>query len=211
MPDSLPAKVRPTLRLLGYARPYAWLVLIVIVFSLLYGGGVTGRAFIVRNLVDDVALKNARVESISDVLKRPRIEAIDPHKLRQQRRDLKKSVRKNLWRVALSGLLLVVLMPLIRLVRDYASEWVMTRVLVDMQRELAEKLLRLPLGRHQRETRGDAIARLTSDTAIANRLQSQIFGDVLEDAGVVRSRSCWRYSARASARRAVAARSRSAR
>jgi subfamily B ATP-binding cassette protein MsbA len=185
VPDSRPAKPRPTLRLLGYARPYAWLVAIVIVFSLLYGGGVTGRAFIVRNLVDDVALKNAKVESIGDVLKRPKIEAVNPKKLRKERHDLKRSVRKNLWRVALSGLMLVVLMPVIRLVRDYASEWVMTRVLVDMQRELAEKLLRLPLGSHQRETRGDAIARLTSDTAIANRLQSQIFGDVLEDVGVV--------------------------
>src|SRR5258706_4225761 len=61
----------------------------------------------------------------------------------------------------------------------------MTGLLVDVQGERGEKLLRLPLGRHQRETRGDAIARLTSDTAIANRLQSQIFGDVLEDAGVV--------------------------
>ena len=185
MPDSAPAKLRPTLRLLGYARPYAWLVAIVILFSLLYGGGVTGRAFIVRNLVDDVALKNARVESIRDVLKRPKIEAVNPEKLRKERRDLKKNVRKNLWRVALEGLALVVLMPLTRLVRDYASEWVMTRVLVDMQRDLANKLLRLPFGRHQRETRGDAISRLTSDTSIANRLQSQIFGDVLEDLGVV--------------------------
>ena len=53
---------RSVLRLLGYARPYAWLVAIVIVFSLLYGGGLTGRAFILKGLVDDVALENARVE-----------------------------------------------------------------------------------------------------------------------------------------------------
>jgi subfamily B ATP-binding cassette protein MsbA len=185
VPDPSLSHSRPALRLLGYARPYAWLVALVIVFSLLYGGGVTGRAFIVRNLVDDVALENARVESIRDVLKRPRIEAVNPEKLRKERRDLKKRVRENLWKVALQGLALVVLMPLVRLVRDYASEWVMTRVLVDMQRDLAAKLLRLPLGSHQRETRGDAISRLTSDTAIANRLQSQIFGDVLEDLGVV--------------------------
>jgi len=57
-----------------------------------------------------------------------------------------------------SGLLLVVLLPLIA-VRDYASEWVMTRVLVDIQRELAEKLCASPLGDTSGNA-GDAIARL---------------------------------------------------
>ena len=186
MPDALRANPdRPALRLLGYARPYAWLVALVILFSLLYGGGVTGRAFILRDLVDDVALQNARVESIRDVLKRPKIEAVNPEKLRNERRTLKRKVRDNFAKIALEAVALVVLMPLVRLVRDYASEWVMTRVLVDMQQQLVSKLLYVPLGRHQREGRGDAIARLTSDTAIANRLQSQIFGDVLEDFGVV--------------------------
>ena len=185
MPDPKRGNDHPTFRLLRYARPYAWLVALVILFSLLYGGGVTGRAFILRDLVDDVALENARVESIRDVLKRPKIEAINPEKLRNERKELKRKVRDNFAKIALEAVALVILMPLIRLVRDYASEWVMTRVLVDMQRELVQKLLRTPLGRHQREGRGDAIARLTSDTAIANRLQSQIFGDVLEDFGVV--------------------------
>jgi len=183
--DSVPTTSRPALRLLRFARPYAWIVAIVIAFSLLYGGGLTGRAFIVRNLVDDVALENARAESIRDVLKRPKIEALNPEKLRKERKELKARVRDNLWSLALAGLVLVVLMPLVRGVRDYASEWVMTRLLVDMQQSLAEKLLRLPLATHQRETRGDAIARLTSDTAVANRFQQQIFGDVLEDLGVV--------------------------
>ncbi len=185
MADSVPTTSRPALRLLRFARPYAWIVAIVIAFSLLYGGGLTGRAFIVRNLVDDVALENARAESIRDVLKRPKIEALNPEKLRKERKELKARVRDNLWSLALAGLVLVVLMPLVRGVRDYASEWVMTRLLVDMQQSLAEKLLRLPLATHQRETRGDAIARLTSDTAVANRFQQQIFGDVLEDLGVV--------------------------
>jgi ABC-type multidrug transport system fused ATPase/permease subunit len=76
-------------------------------------------------------------------------------------------------------------MPLVRLVRDYASEWVMIRVLVDMQRDVATKLLRLPLARHQKDTRGDAISRITSDTNVANRMQSMIYGDFIEDLGVV--------------------------
>jgi subfamily B ATP-binding cassette protein MsbA len=173
------------LRLLGYARPYAWLVAIVIAFSLIYGGGLTGRAFIMKGFVDDVALENARVDSFEDLLKRPAAKDLDQRKLRAERRDLKDKVRKNLKRTVLAGALLILVMPLVRLVRDFASEWVMTRVLVDMQRDVATKLLRLPLARHQRDSRGEAITRLTSDTAIANRLQSMIYGDFLEDLGVV--------------------------
>jgi ATP-binding cassette, subfamily B, bacterial MsbA len=178
-------KPRPIRRLLLYARPYAWLVGVIILFSILYGGGVTGRAFILRGLVDDVALQNARAESIGSLLSHPTIETTKPEELTRERRQLKHRVRKNLLRVFLSGLALVVFMPIIRLVRDYASEWLMSRLLVDLQRDLASKLLFLPLGRHQRDSRGDAISRLTNDTAVANRLQSQILGDVLEDVGVV--------------------------
>ena len=100
MPDPKRGSDRPTLRLLRYARPYAWLVGLVVLFSLLYGGGVTGRAFILRDLVDDVALENARVESIRDVLKRPKIEAINPEKLRNERRELKRKVRENFAKIA---------------------------------------------------------------------------------------------------------------
>jgi len=178
-------RARPALRLLGYARPYAWLVAIVIVFSLLYGGGLTGRAFLLRGFVDDVVLENARVDSLEDLVDRRVTKDTDERKLKEERRDLKKKVRKNFLRIGLAAAVLILIMPLVRLIRDYASEWVMTRVLVDMQSELATKLLRLPLARHQKETRGDAISRLTSDTSVANRLQSMIFGDFLEDLGVV--------------------------
>jgi len=106
------------------------------------------------------------------------------------------------------------------------------RVLVDMQREL--KLLRLPLGRHH-EDAGDAIPRLTSDTADREPpAVAEIFGDLLETrawwiialvrggvavvaprAGAVRDRPADRARAPIFGsrirRRAAAARSRSAR
>ncbi len=178
-------RARPVLRLLGYARPYAWLVAVVIGFSLLYGGGLTGRAFIMKGFVDDVAIENARVDSLEDLLKRSAPEQLDRRKLREERRELKDRVKKNFGRTILAAALLVLVMPLIRLVRDFASEWVMTRVLIDMQRDVVTKLLVLPLAHHQKDSRGDAISRITSDTGVANRVQSMIYGDFLEDLGVV--------------------------
>ncbi len=185
MPEPPVRKQNLILRLLGYARPYAWLVAIVIVFSLLYGGGLTGRAFIMKGLVDDVALEDARVHSLEDLLDKAKPSDSDRQKLRQERRELKDKVRKNLKRTVLGAALLILVMPLVRLIRDFTSEWVMTRVLVDMQHEIVSKMLRLPLSRHQRDPRGEAITRLTSDAAIANRLQAMIYGDFLEDLGVV--------------------------
>ena len=185
MPEPPVRKQNLILRLLGYARPYAWLVAIVIVFSLLYGGGLTGRAFIMKGLVDDVALEDARVHSLEDLLDKAKPSDSDRQKLRQERRELKDKVRKNLKRTVLAAVVLILVMPLVRLIRDFTSEWVMTRVLVDMQHEIVSKMLRLPLSRHQRDPRGEAITRLTSDAAIANRLQAMIYGDFLEDLGVV--------------------------
>ncbi len=185
MPEPAARDTKSVFRLLSYARPYAWIVAIVILFSLLYGGGLTGRAFILKGLVDDVALENARVDSLKELLDRPAAKDLDQRKLRAERRELKANVRKNLGRTALAGLMLILVMPLVRLVRDFASEWVMARVLVDMQHDIATKLLQLPLSHHQRDSRGESITRLTSDTGIANRLQSMIYGDFLEDLGVV--------------------------
>jgi subfamily B ATP-binding cassette protein MsbA len=180
---------RPALRLLGYARPYAWLVVLTILFSLLYGGGLTGRALIVRILVDDVAIPYEKAESLEDLIalaKKPKIDAeVLSEKLSEKRHISKERARHNLARAAIAATILVLVMVVIRMVRDYASEWVMTRLLVDMQRDLTNKLLRLPLGEHQRGARGDAISRMTSDTNVANRFQTMIFGDVLEDTGVV--------------------------
>ena len=65
--------------------------------------------------------------------------------------------------------MIVFLMPVVRLVRDYAVEWVMLRMQVDMNFDLSQKLLRLPLAQHVREARGDIMSRISSDTTIANR------------------------------------------
>ena len=176
---------RPALRLLGYARPYAALVALSVILSLGYGGGLTGRALILRLLVDNVAVPYEKAESLEDWISYAKKSQIDPDLLSEKRHVDKERARHNLLRAAVAAAILVLVMAAIRVGRDYSSEWVMTRMLVDVQRDLTHKLLHLPLGAHVRGARGDAISRMTSDTAIANRLQTMIFDDVLEDSGVV--------------------------
>jgi hypothetical protein len=59
-------RTRSVLRLLGYARPYAWLVAIVIGFSLLYGGARLAAIGIMG--VRRRRRARTRVDSIEDLL-----------------------------------------------------------------------------------------------------------------------------------------------
>jgi subfamily B ATP-binding cassette protein MsbA len=52
---------------------------------------------------------------------------------------------------------------------------------VDMQIRLGDKLLRLPLLHHTANRRGDAVARVTNDTIVANRAQSLVFGEAIQE------------------------------
>ena len=167
-------------RLLAYGRPYWPWIAVTVVASLLYAGGLTGRAYLMRPLLDGIVLPSAQASSLSEAIEEAGA-AVVPEELEAQRDALEARVEEN-WRFVLwTVVLLVCAMPPLRFARDYTREWVMTRLLVNLQADLAGKLLRLPLGRHQRERRGDYVARTLSDTAIANRAQGIVFGDAVQD------------------------------
>lgn len=176
-------RARQLFRLIAYARPYLWVVGLAILFAWLYGAGLTGRAYLLGPLLDDVALPSAAISSWDDVLATK--SEVDAASLAADREALRERIRENFLRLAFVGFSLVILMPFVRLVRDYSSDWLMTRLYVDLQTALGEKLLRLPLAHHISERRGDFIARLSSDTAVANRAQAVVFGGLLKDGAIV--------------------------
>jgi subfamily B ATP-binding cassette protein MsbA len=169
--------------LLRYARPYLPLVALAIVASLIYGSGLAGRAALIGPALDGIAVPSAKLGSVVDLFgleEEPAADAEDP-----ETRKLVENIRENAVTLLIAGLLLVLGMPLVRFVRDYTSKWLMTRVLVDLESNLAAKLLRLPLGHHQRESSGDFVARISKDATIANRVQELIFGDAVQDAAIL--------------------------
>ncbi|MEE8558608.1 MAG: ABC transporter transmembrane domain-containing protein [Myxococcota bacterium] len=170
-------------RLFLYARPYIPLVALTLVFSLVYAGGLTGRAYLTRPLIDDVVAPNLRIGSLDELIESGTVTR--PEDLEQQRRDLEHRIEGRLQDLLLAALLLILGMPVARLVRDYAGEWVMTRIGVDMQADLCRRLLNLPLARFEKEGRSDLVARMMSDTAVANRAQALIFGEAVQDVAIV--------------------------
>jgi len=129
-------------RLLGFARPYLWVIALAVLFSLLYAGGIVGRAALIEPLFDGIAIPAAKLDATAGLFSSVVPES-DAATREIEREQLRANIDQSFTRILLAGLLLVLGMPLVRLVRDYASDWVMTRLLVDLQRSLGGKLLRL--------------------------------------------------------------------
>jgi subfamily B ATP-binding cassette protein MsbA len=174
----------PTLwRLFSYAGPYLPFVALTILFSFAYAGGLTGRAYLTRPLIDDVAAPNLELRSLDDLARATK--AADPEELRRQRRELEARIDDKLEELLLAAVLLVLGMPLAHLIRDYTGEYVMARINVDLQKDLCEKMLSLPLTRFQKEGRADLVSRMVNDTGVANRAQLLVFGETLQDVAIV--------------------------
>jgi ATP-binding cassette, subfamily B, bacterial MsbA len=167
-------------RLLGYVRPHAWVMVVIVVFSLLFGGTLAGRAALIEPLFDEVAVPIS-LPKVSDILNKGQLPDMASQDSKAQLARLRENVERNFLNILLAGIGLVILMPTFRLVRDYASDWLVTRLLVDLQQRLGDKLLRLPLSRHTSESTGDLVSRLTSDTAAASRAQTALLGDLIHD------------------------------
>jgi ATP-binding cassette, subfamily B, bacterial MsbA len=174
------ADVRDLRRLLWFARPYLGRLILAVGFSLLYSSGIMGRAALLQPLMDNVVLPTAAENSLEQLGG-----AEDPQVRETNRAQLQRNVRENLEQILLGAFLLVVLMPLARLGRDYLTDWLVTRLHVDLQQQVGEKLLRLPLAVHQREGAGDFVARMSNDTLLATRAQIAVYSDAIQNTAMV--------------------------
>jgi ATP-binding cassette, subfamily B, bacterial MsbA len=183
-------------RLLGYVRPYLWQLGLATLFSVLYSSSIVGRAALLQPLMDQVVLPAAAERSLES-LSGPEQSAAE---IAQNRAQLNQNLRSNLRQLLLAAAGLLLLLPLARLGRDYATDWLVTRLHVDLQQRVGEKLLRLPLARHQHRGSGDFLARFSSDTQLATRAQLVVFSDGLHNSAMVISAvavavyACWQLA-----------------
>ncbi len=168
-------------RLLRYAWPYRKLVVLTILCSLIYAVGAGGRLLLVQPLLDDVG----QPASLAVALESGRNTDVDPEEAKRQSQVLRARADENFWKIAWFGALLILIMPLVRVVRDYSGEWIMTRLLVDLQAAVGHRMVELPLSRHQQDKRGEYLARMSSDTFVANRVQALVYGEWVQDAAMV--------------------------
>jgi subfamily B ATP-binding cassette protein MsbA len=166
----VPAKRSPLLRLVAYARPYLGVLVLSLLCSGLYSGARMARNYLVKPLVDDV-LAAATRSSAPTALGWPGFSHLLGGPL---------TVADHFLALMLAASLVALVLPLANFGADYLGEWALGRVLIDMQQQMATKLLTLPLGFHQELRRGDALTRTLNDGLRAHGTLRTLVSDVSE-------------------------------
>lgn len=197
----------PLLRLVAYVRPYVWILTLALLFTSVYSAARMARTYLLKPLIDDVlpaattrgndggapslawpGIVRVATVGLPGVLapggvpktlplpgaERPASStppAAGPTPL---------SVADRFWGLLLAGLLVVAILPAAHFGQNYLSEYAMGRVLIDVQQQMANQLLALPLARHQDMRRGDALTRTLNDSLIAHGALRSLITDVLE-------------------------------
>jgi subfamily B ATP-binding cassette protein MsbA len=188
------SSLSPFWRLLGYVRPYLAVLLIAITAAFVYSGARTARALLVQPLFDEVVLPQAASGETPDLdswlgALRPGLGAAEPAAEAPSTRldpeaepetdAVVSQVRETLPRILLAALLILTVLPFSHFGQVYLSEFVLGRVLVDIQRQLCAKLLHLPLRFHHETSRGDTLSRVMNDAQRAQQSLDLLFSDVV--------------------------------
>ncbi len=179
-----------------YARPFATLIALAMVLSLVFSGGRYLRAYLVKPILDDVLLVTGRVdvsssdwlpdlrelalggatESERDLQAAERELPLEP----QQRHALERQVRESVANILMLALVVVFAMPVVQFARSYLIEYVLGRVYIEIQRDLCAKLLALPLRFHHGRRKGDILSRILHDVRSAHTAVGLLFDDFIE-------------------------------
>jgi subfamily B ATP-binding cassette protein MsbA len=184
------AEVAPWLRILSYARPYLGFVALALALTLGAAVAEFGRAYLLKLVVDEVALPQGALLSggdfggmlpdlpfLPDRDEGPAEAApleLDP----EQRATIAQNVRDNLIFIVVVAAVIVVVLPLLSFSREYVKAYSLGRIHVDMTRDACAKLLALPLRFHHGRKRGDVYARIGSDLGRAHSALDLLFSDV---------------------------------
>ena len=179
---------------MGYARPYVGVLLLAVVLSAVYAGSRTARAWLLEPVFDQVILPHQQAgghfslkglgselfgRSSPGAEAKPEAQGAAPA---PEPDAVRAHIRQALPRILLGALLIVLVLPLSHLGQEVLSQWVLGRVLVDLQQQLCEKLLALPLRFHHGQARGETLSRVMNDAQKAHQSLDVLFQDVVQSA-----------------------------
>jgi len=137
-------------RLVGRVRPHAGLLVLACALALAFGVGRYVRAYLMKPILDDVLL--ARGTALTDV-------------------------HARFGEIVAIAVALVLVMPLVQFFRTYVVEYALGRVYIEMERDICERLLALPLRYHQTRQQGDTLSRTLRDVGTAHQALQLLFGE----------------------------------
>jgi subfamily B ATP-binding cassette protein MsbA len=172
------------MRLLGYARPYGLVLCGAILCAGAFAGAETGRILILGPFIDNIMIPGTQLDvgfgKIVEAVREGHAPAAPALELGSRDEErLIASVRAFIPSLALA-LFLTLLVPIAHYFQEYLSQYLLGRVLVDLQRDVCAKLLALPLGFHVQTSRGEILSRVLNDTNKAHSSLDQFFVDVVQ-------------------------------
>jgi len=177
-----------------YVRPYVGVLLLAVALSAVYAGARTARAWLLQPVFDQVILPHQKTgahfdwkELEGEVFGRKAEAAAagtppEAAKAGPDAGAVRQHFGETLPRILLAALLIVTVLPLAHVGQEVLSQWVLGRVLVDLQQELCGKLLSLPLRFHLGTARGETLSRVMNDAQKAHQSLDLMFEDVVQSA-----------------------------
>ncbi len=142
----------PLARMLGFSRPYLWMIGIAAGFMFFFGAARYLRAYLLKPLLDDVLIPGGiGTESVDAALQG----------------------------VVIAAALIVIVMPIALFARTYLMQYALGAISMDLKKVMAAKLLSLPLSFHRGTSSGDTLSRALADATAAETVLSIVFSDFL--------------------------------
>jgi subfamily B ATP-binding cassette protein MsbA len=180
-------------RLVRFARPYTALIVLALACGIANSASRNFRAYLLKPIMDEIAVPaqslraslpagmswsifGSSEESAPEAAARAPGAGEDEAAQRQRLAAIQHSLRQ----IALAMLLVILVLPLSEFGKNYVVEFVLGRVLVDVQHAVCAKLLALPLRFHHETTRGDTMSRTLNDVGRAHRALDLLFADVIQ-------------------------------
>ena len=190
-------------RLLGYVRPYVGILVVAFICAGVYAGTRTARAYLIKPFWDLVV--QPQIEVGEQPSWRDWLGAIDlpdsadlgslaPGGAADSEADpaaapataaaprdsaIADEVREALPNLLLATALLLLLLPAAHFGEEYLTQYLLGRVLVDIQQGLCSKLLSLPLRFHVGSSRGETMSRVMNDAQRAHVALELLFSQML--------------------------------
>lgn len=175
-------------RIYRYALPYWKLIILTFLSTMIYAGALTGRAYLAKPLLQmftestDNLAKTMDVRSAIKlftqknlVIERQKNEPVEPPQ------QLVNTRLKKFLALILMALGITTLISVFGFVKDYTSAYVSNRMVVDLQCDLCDKFLTMPMAFHTQQKKGEVFGRLNSDVGRAAISFQLIFGDLLQE------------------------------
>jgi subfamily B ATP-binding cassette protein MsbA len=171
-------------RVLRYGKPYWRIILLTVLCMAVYSVSLNGRAYLIKPFLEEVIIPAAEMRQMPGLgsleLSQVKEEASDAQRSRD-REKLAAILEKRLLVLIGVALAVVGMIPLMSFLMGYGSSYVVTRMVRDLQCDLCDKLLQMPLAYHTRARKGEIFARLNSDVSRSAESFRLLFGELIQE------------------------------